>query len=127
MLPIPNSFYISRKTQKQLKFTAVSLKTGSHFLFLIYFCFTQKNPNKSLYADVPEMFKFNLKISIRKYPIICSWYNFFSSNVSDLYTHFMIENQKLRALIFLQKIKLCYHFVIIKPTCFEKLYNMLKD
>ena len=29
------------------------------------------------------MFKFNPKMSIQKYPTFCSWYNFFSANVSD--------------------------------------------
>ena len=40
------------------------------------------------------MFNFNPKISIRKYPIFCSWHNFFSVNVSDFYTYFTSKKLK---------------------------------
>jgi hypothetical protein len=59
-------------TQKRVKFTAFSLKTGSHFSSLIYFLFSLNNTKKKLYANVPEIFSFNPKMSIRKYPTFCS-------------------------------------------------------
>ena len=61
--------------QKYVKFTDFSLETKSHFSSLTYFFSPQVNTKKRLYANVPEMPKFNPKISIQKYPIFCSWYN----------------------------------------------------
>jgi hypothetical protein len=53
-------------------------------LFIPALLFTSpNNTNKKLYINVLEMFSFNPKTSIQKYPIFCSWYNFFSANVSD--------------------------------------------
>ena len=46
-----------------------------------------------LYANVPEIFKVNSKISIQKYPIFCNWYILFSANVSDFYTYFIVKNK----------------------------------
>ena len=60
-----------------------SLKAGPHFSFLFYFFFSLNNANKKIYANVPEMFNFNPKTSIQKYPIFSSWYNFFIANVPD--------------------------------------------
>ena len=45
------------------------------------------------------MLNFNPKTSIWKYPIFCSWYNFFNANVSDFYTYFTIKNQTLSSHI----------------------------
>ena len=39
------------------------------------------------------MFKFDSKMSVWKYPIFCSWYSFFSANVSDFYTYFTAKNK----------------------------------
>jgi hypothetical protein len=72
MLPKLNLFFTSRKTQKQVKFIAFSLKIGPCFHPSSTF-FSQKNHNKTFYVDMPEMLKFNPKISIQKYPIFCSW------------------------------------------------------
>ena len=52
------------------------------------------------------MFSFNPKTSIRKYPTFCSRYNFFSANVSDLYTYFIIKTKNFE-LSYLYK-KLSY-------------------
>jgi hypothetical protein len=51
--------------------------------------FPLNDPKKALYAKVTEMFNFNLRMSIQKYSIFCSWYNIFSANVSDFYRYFM--------------------------------------
>ena len=85
-------YYISRKTQKQVKFIALSLKIGPHFSFLIFFFFSLNNAKKKLYVNVPEMLNFNLKKSIQKYLIFYSWYNLFNANVSDFYALFIAKN-----------------------------------
>ena len=64
---------------------------------------SQNNIKEKLYANIPEMFNFNPKISIQKYPIFCSWYNFSSANVSDLYRYFTAKNWKIWGFISLQK------------------------
>ena len=66
-----------------------SLKTESYFSTLS----SLNNSKKKLYANVSEMFSIDPKTSIRKYLIFCSFYNFFSANVSDFYTYyFTIKN-----------------------------------
>ena len=77
-------------------------KTGKiHCFFFIYrvslfipdlLFFPLNNPKRELYANAPEMHNFDLKTSIRKYPIFCSRYNFFSANVSDFYMFFTSKN-----------------------------------
>jgi hypothetical protein len=78
-----NLFYVPRKLQKYVKFTAFFLKTKSHFSSLIYFFLLQINVKKKLYANVPEMSNFNLKTSIQKYPFFAVGITFFIANVSD--------------------------------------------
>ena len=54
--------------------------------------FSLNNTMNILYANVPEMFSYNPKTSVQKYPNFYNWYNAFSANVSDFYTYFAIEN-----------------------------------
>jgi hypothetical protein len=94
LFPFLNLFYILRKIQKQVKFTAVSLKAEPHFSFLLNFFFSLDNAKKKLYADIPKIINFNPKASIQKYPTLSSCYNFFSVNVSDFYTYFTFYTAK---------------------------------
>ena len=73
------------------KTNAFSLKIEPYFSSLLVF-FPNNNTIKKVYASVPEMLSLNPKISIRKYPIFCSWYNFFSANVSDFYRYSTANN-----------------------------------
>ena len=62
-----NLFYISRKIQKQVKYTAFSLKVGLTFHPQSTFLPSPppaKQPQKTLYVYVSKMFKFNLKMCI---------------------------------------------------------------
>jgi hypothetical protein len=68
------------------------LKNWVSFFISVPLFFSLNNTKKTLYANVPEMLKFDIRMSIRKYPISCSWYNFFSANVSDFYTYFTAKN-----------------------------------
>jgi hypothetical protein len=83
------------KNSKTVKLTAFFLKTVPRFSSIIYFFFPLNNSKKALYANVPEMFKFNPKIIIPNYPIICSCCNAFSTNVSDSSGYFTSKNLKL--------------------------------
>ena len=40
---------------------------------------------------MPEVFNFNPNTSIQKYPTFWSWYNFFSTNVSNFYRYFTVK------------------------------------
>ena len=72
------------------------LKTGKIYCFFLedwvllfipaQLFFSLNNAKKKLYANVPEMFHLNSKISIRKYPIFYGRYSFFNANVSDFYS-----------------------------------------
>ena len=84
--------YIYFITHAKLKNTAAPLKTGLDFSSLRNFFFSLNNAKKKMYANVLEMFSFDSKTSIRRYPIFFSWYNFFSVNVSDFYRYFTAQN-----------------------------------
>ena len=104
--------YLSRiilcltKASKICKIYCFFLETESHFSSLIYFFFSQNSIKKKLYADLPEMFNSDPKTSIQKYPIFCSWYNVFISNVSD-FTRILLVKIKNFELSYLHK-KLSY-------------------
>jgi hypothetical protein len=58
---------------------------------LFYFIFSLNDTKKKLYVNIPEMFNFNPKTSIQKYPIFCSWYNVLTANVSDFFRCFALK------------------------------------
>ena len=74
------------------------------------------------------MISFNLKMSIQKYSILCSWYRFFSASVSDFLKVFGISCLKIKNFepLYLSKKLSCTNTFIIKLTCFEALYNIFK-
>jgi hypothetical protein len=68
-------------------------------------------------------------MSIRKYSIFCSWYNFFSANVSDIYTYFTVKiknfelyiSTKNQAILTLSnKKKLAYFEALYKISIYKK-------
>ena len=61
--------YIYFITHAKLKNTAAPLKTGLDFSSLRNFFFSLNNTKKKMYANVLEMFSFDSKTSIRRYPI----------------------------------------------------------
>ena len=88
-------FCISRKSQStQNSLLFPKKKNWASPFILIYFFFHKITPKK-LYADVPAMLNSNPKTSIQEYRIFCSYYKFFTANVSD-FTR--IHYQKFRTL-----------------------------
>ena len=94
------------KNSKTGKIYYFFLKKWVSFFNTALLFFSLDNSEIVLYANVPKMFKFNPKISIQKYPIFCSWYNFFSANISDFTRISLLLKQKVWVPISLQKIKL---------------------
>ena len=91
MLSILISFLFLTKDSKARKIHFFSVKTGSGFSCLFNFC-SLNDAKKKLHNNVPEMFGFNPKMSIWKYPISSRRNKFFSVNVSDFYRHFTAKN-----------------------------------
>lgn len=44
------------------------------------------------------MFSINPKMRIQKYPIFCTWYNFFNADVSDFYKYFTAKSLSSRKM-----------------------------
>ena len=93
LLPVPENIFYFMKDSKRRKISYFFLENWvSLFISIQLFFFSLNKTKKKLYANVPEIFNFNPKTSIRKYPIFWSWYNFFSANVSDFYAYFSAKN-----------------------------------
>ena len=78
-----NLFYTSQKDSKTCKIFCFFLESWAYIFIPAQLFFSLNNTKKKLYINVPEMINFNPKISIWRYSIFCSWYNFFTANVSD--------------------------------------------
>lgn len=98
MLPIPKFILFLTKNSKTGKIYCFFLKNCASLFIPNLLFFPLNNPKKKLYANVPEMCKFNPKMSNQKYPIFCSWYNFFCVNVSDFYRHFTSKTRNFESL-----------------------------
>jgi hypothetical protein len=85
-------YFIFYESLKKPWNSIIFLKNWDPAFILTQLSLSLNNVKIALYANVPEVFAFNLKMSIQKYLIFCSWYNCFSANVSDFYTHFTPEN-----------------------------------
>jgi hypothetical protein len=83
MQPIPKHILYVIKNSKTGKIYSFFLKNWASLFISNLLFFSLNSIKVKLYFNVPEMSQFNPKTSIRKYPIFCSWYNFFSANVSD--------------------------------------------
>jgi hypothetical protein len=74
MLLIPKFILYSTKVSKARKTQCFFLKNCVTLFISDILFFSQDNKKKKLYLNVPVMLNFNLKTSIQKYPIFCSWY-----------------------------------------------------
>ena len=97
MLPAPKFILYLTKDSKTHKMQCFFIKHWVRLFLPAQLFFPLNNTKKKLYANVPEMFNFNPKISIQKYPISNRWYNFFSANVSDFYRHFTAKNKSFES------------------------------
>ena len=98
MLLIPKFILHPTKNSKTGKIHCFFLKNWVSIFIPVQLLLSLNNIKKKVHNNMPEMFNFNLKTSIRKYPIFCSCYNFFCANVSDFYTHFNIKYFELSYL-----------------------------
>jgi hypothetical protein len=94
MLPVPELILCPLKASKTSKIHCFFPKNWASLFIPNLFFSPLYNPKKTSYANVPEIIKFNPKPSIQKYPIFCSWYNYFNANVSEFYTYLPTKNQK---------------------------------
>ena len=74
MLPIPKFILYPTKDSKIHEIHGFFLENWVRLFIPAQLFFSLNNTKKKLHANVPEMFNFNPKISIRKHPIFCSWY-----------------------------------------------------
>ena len=68
MLPTPKFILYLMKVSKTRKIHRFSLKNWATFFIPAQLSFSLTKAKKELYGNIPEMFNFNSKTSIQKYP-----------------------------------------------------------